>query len=85
MNTTAIDKIIPGPQRAPRGMELSCKSWQTEAALRLLLNNLDAEVAEEPAAEEPAQTGHSMTRTPSTQLWSKVPPGTARAAWCDTP
>ena len=48
MNTTAIDKIIPGPQRAPRGMELSCKSWQTEAALRLLLNNLDAEVAEEP-------------------------------------
>ena len=48
MNTTAIDKIIPGPQRAPRGMELSCKSWQTEAALRLLLNNLDAEGAEEP-------------------------------------
>src|ERR1044071_9498396 len=35
--------------RAPRGRELSCKSWQTEAALRMLMNNLDAEVAERPA------------------------------------
>jgi urocanate hydratase len=34
--------------RAPRGAEKSCKSWQTEAALRMLLNNLDAEVAERP-------------------------------------
>jgi urocanate hydratase len=34
--------------RAPRGNELSCKSWQQEAALRMLMNNLDAEVAEKP-------------------------------------
>jgi urocanate hydratase len=35
--------------RAPRGTELSCKSWLTEAALRMLQNNLDPEVAENPA------------------------------------
>lgn len=33
---------------APRGTKLSCKSWQQEAALRMLLNNLDPEVAEDP-------------------------------------
>jgi urocanate hydratase len=38
-----------GPFRAPRGTELSCKGWQQEAALRMLLNNLDPEVAENPA------------------------------------
>jgi urocanate hydratase len=35
--------------RAPRGTSISCKSWQTEAALRMLMNNLDPEVAERPA------------------------------------
>ena len=35
--------------RAPRGTARSCKSWQTEAALRMLMNNLDPEVAERPA------------------------------------
>ena len=35
--------------RAPRGAKLTCKSWQTEAALRMLMNNLDPEVAEKPA------------------------------------
>jgi urocanate hydratase len=34
--------------RAPRGSEISCKSWQQEAALRMLMNNLDPEVAERP-------------------------------------
>jgi urocanate hydratase len=34
--------------RAPRGTELSCKSWLQEAALRMLMNNLDPEVAERP-------------------------------------
>jgi urocanate hydratase len=34
--------------RAPRGTEISCKSWQQEAALRMLMNNLDPEVAERP-------------------------------------
>src|SRR5437762_3162899 len=34
--------------RAPRGSVISCKSWQQEAALRMLMNNLDPEVAERP-------------------------------------
>src|SRR5581483_9119673 len=34
--------------RAPRGSELSARSWSTEAPLRMLLNNLDREVAERP-------------------------------------
>jgi urocanate hydratase len=34
--------------RAPRGSALSCKGWQQEAALRMLMNNLDPEVAERP-------------------------------------
>jgi urocanate hydratase len=34
--------------RAPRGSTLSCKGWQQEAALRMLMNNLDPEVAEKP-------------------------------------
>ena len=34
--------------RAPRGTTLSCRSWQQEAALRMLMNNLDPEVAERP-------------------------------------
>ncbi|GMA60940.1 hypothetical protein GCM10025859_13800 [Alicyclobacillus fastidiosus] len=34
--------------RAPRGTDLSCKGWEQEAALRMLMNNLDPEVAERP-------------------------------------
>lgn len=34
--------------RAPRGRDISCKGWQQEAALRMLMNNLDREVAEKP-------------------------------------
>ncbi len=34
--------------RAPRGPDLSCRSWQSEAALRMLMNNLDPDVAERP-------------------------------------
>ncbi|MDR1152455.1 MAG: urocanate hydratase, partial [Bifidobacteriaceae bacterium] len=47
--------IQPGPPassartvRAPRGTSLTAKSWQTEAPLRMLMNNLDPEVAEHP-------------------------------------
>ena len=36
------------PVRAPRGTTITCKSWQQEAALRMLMNNLDEEVAERP-------------------------------------
>ena len=34
--------------RAPRGSQLTCKSWLTEAAYRMIQNNLDPEVAERP-------------------------------------
>lgn len=44
-----IDTYAKHPHyHAPRGPELNAKSWQTEAPLRMLLNNLDAEVAENP-------------------------------------
>jgi urocanate hydratase len=36
------------PIKAPRGTLISCKSWQQEAAMRMLMNNLDEEVAERP-------------------------------------
>src|SRR5512134_1592625 len=36
------------PIRAPRGAALSCKGWHQEAALRMLMNNLDPEVGERP-------------------------------------
>src|SRR6478672_811476 len=36
------------PIRAPRGTTLSCRGWVQEAALRMLMNNLDPEVAEKP-------------------------------------
>ncbi len=39
----------PTDYKAPRGNTLNAKSWQTEAPLRMLLNNLDNEVAEDPA------------------------------------
>jgi urocanate hydratase len=38
----------PRTVRAPRGSEISCRGWQQEAALRMLMNNLDPEVAERP-------------------------------------
>ena len=36
------------PVRAPRGNQLSCKGWAQEAAMRMLMNNLDPDVAERP-------------------------------------
>jgi urocanate hydratase len=42
-NTTGYQPI-----RAPRGSAISCKGWQQEAALRMLMNNLDPDVAEKP-------------------------------------
>ncbi|MEO6280382.1 urocanate hydratase [Roseateles sp.] len=41
---------LPRPVRAPTGTQLSCKSWPTEAAYRMLQNNLDPAVAENPDA-----------------------------------
>ncbi|WP_424521740.1 urocanate hydratase [Rubrivirga sp.] len=39
---------LTSPIRAPRGTSLSCRGWHQEAALRMLMNNLDPEVAERP-------------------------------------
>src|SRR2546429_8505001 len=36
------------PVKAPRGTRLSCKGWHQEAAMRMLMNNLDEEVGERP-------------------------------------
>ena len=38
----------PRVVRAPRGSTISCQSWLTEAPLRMLMNNLDPDVAEDP-------------------------------------
>jgi urocanate hydratase len=46
--TIADSSFSRGPFRAARGTQLSCKGWQQEAALRMLMNNLDPEVAERP-------------------------------------
>src|SRR6202163_440354 len=46
--TSTEDPIAYQPVRAPRGTTISCKGWQQEAALRMLMNNLDPEVAEKP-------------------------------------
>jgi len=43
-----MNEFIYKPISAPRGTKISCKSWQQEAALRMLHNNLDPEVAENP-------------------------------------
>src|SRR5881397_2340409 len=43
-NARSQDRVI----RAPRGSRLSARSWLTEAPLRMLMNNLDPEVAEKP-------------------------------------
>lgn len=49
MKMKMIDDL-PGARevRAPRGTEISCKGWTQEAALRMLMNNLDPDVAEHP-------------------------------------
>src|SRR5215813_6068334 len=41
-------RLAPRTVHAPRGKALSCKGWHQEAAMRMLMNNLDPEVAENP-------------------------------------
>src|SRR6188474_3766218 len=54
MSVREVDAVVEelcgdlGTIRAPRGSELNARSWLTEAPLRMLLNNLDREVAERP-------------------------------------
>ena len=47
-DTKKTETAGPRPVRAPRGTQLSCKGWQQEAAMRMLMNNLDPDVAERP-------------------------------------
>src|SRR5579871_5043116 len=53
-DTSGLEELLAGkshiPLRAPRGTKLHCKGWIQEAALRMLLNNLDPDVAEHPDA-----------------------------------
>jgi urocanate hydratase len=49
MNAPTTDSQLVRTIRAPRGTTLSARSWLTEAPLRMLMNNLDPEVAENPA------------------------------------
>ena len=46
--TTTARASGPRTVHAPRGTDLSCRGWQQEAALRMLMNNLDPDVAEDP-------------------------------------
>src|SRR5205807_8010211 len=54
MTTSVLNSAVADPAqlrrviRAPRGPERTCKGWIQEAALRMLMNNLDPEVAEDP-------------------------------------
>ena len=52
MTNTSTKSLLPVPQdrdiHAPRGPKMTCKTWQAEAAMRMLMNNLDPEVAEHP-------------------------------------
>jgi urocanate hydratase len=48
LKSTASTDDSYQPVRAPRGAAISCKSWQQEAAMRMLMNNLDPDVAERP-------------------------------------
>ena len=45
---TMTTSVGPRVIRAPRGTTISCRGWQQEAALRMLMNNLDPDVAERP-------------------------------------
>jgi urocanate hydratase len=46
----AAQPAMPRPVRSPRGSQISCTNWLIEAAYRMLQNNLDPEVAENPDA-----------------------------------
>jgi urocanate hydratase len=48
MSTATLPAAGPRVVRAPRGPQRTCKGWIQEAALRMLMNNLDPEVAEDP-------------------------------------
>ena len=48
LTSISSEKLDLSTSKTPTGTTLSCKGWVQEAALRMLLNNLDPEVAERP-------------------------------------
>ena len=56
----------PRPVRADRGTTMTCKTWQAEAALRMLMNNLDPDVAERPDDLAMRRARHTILL-----LWTK--------------
>ena len=58
----------PRTVRAPTGTQLSCKSWLTEAAFRMIQNNLDPVVAENPT---PWSSTAASARPPATGTASR--------------
>jgi urocanate hydratase len=60
--------------RAPLGSELSCKGWPQEAALRMLMNNLDPDVAEAPdKLVVYGGTGKETARTVARERGVRIP------------
>ncbi|MEO7116830.1 MAG: urocanate hydratase, partial [Caldimonas sp.] len=49
-HSSSLPAVGPRAVRAPRGTSLSCRNWLIEAAYRMIQNNLDPEVAENPDA-----------------------------------
>ena len=49
---SVLSAALPHPVRSPRGTAITCKNWLIEAAYRMLQNNLDPDVAENPDAME---------------------------------
>jgi len=68
--------------RSPRGNQLSCRSWLTEAAFRMIQNNLDPEVAENPAELEAFAKANGWAsdgaRAPKPQALAKIVEAPAR-------
>ena len=75
---TTATEAGPRPVRAPRGTELSCRGWQQEAALRMLMNNLDPEVAERPDdLVVYGGTGRAARARGSAPTWPSAPRGSS--------
>ena len=63
---TTMTTTTSGPRhvRAPRGTELSCLGWEQEAALRMLMNNLDPEGGRTPGRSRSSMAGTVAQRAP---------------------
>ena len=86
-NLSAVHKPAQAhPVRAPRGTAITCKNWLIEAAYRMLQNNLDPEVAENPDAlvvyGGTGRAARSWAAYSSPNWRSPTgPPATTRSRW----